>query len=108
LIPLHFAARNGQLEMVRLLIEKGSPPIALSNLGQCYAEFAMENGNEAIVDFFLSNHPDLALRERLLFRAAELGNAVVVAKLIQHETDPNCEDAYGVRQSLSKHRFLVL
>jgi hypothetical protein len=58
----------------------------------------MENGDDAVVDFFLSHHPDRALRERLLFRAAELGNASVVVKLIEHETDPNCEDAYGVHQ----------
>jgi isopentenyl diphosphate isomerase/L-lactate dehydrogenase-like FMN-dependent dehydrogenase len=98
LIPLHFAARNGRLEMVRFLIEKGSSPTALSNLGQCYAEFAMENRHDAVADFFLGHHPDRALMERLLGRAAELGNAPVVVKLIEHETDPNCEDPYGVRQ----------
>jgi HEAT repeat protein len=58
----------------------------------------LENAHDTVVDLFLSHHPDLALRERLLFRAAELGNASAVTKLIEHETDPNCEDAYGVLQ----------
>jgi ankyrin repeat protein len=48
--PLHGAAQNGQVEMVRLLLEHGADLGARAADGRSALDFALENGHQAAAD----------------------------------------------------------
>ena len=50
--PIHFAAQNGHLEIVRLLMKTSNNPNAPDNSGMTPENLAMQNGHHDIVRLF--------------------------------------------------------
>jgi hypothetical protein len=53
-IPLHIAAANGNLEIVRLLVEQGADYLALNSEGQTAADVAAKNHHAKIAKYLRS------------------------------------------------------
>jgi ankyrin repeat protein len=48
--PLHWASRNGHLNVVRVLLRRGADPMLKSKAGQAPEEWALLGGHQAVAD----------------------------------------------------------
>jgi uncharacterized protein len=54
--PLHWAALNGQLEICRVLLEKGANPLLRNDNGKSAATLAEERGHDEVVYLILKSY----------------------------------------------------
>ena len=91
--PLHWAAKNGQTEIVKLLLqlpkEKGIDPNARDGLDMTPLHWAVENGHTQIVELLLQHGADPNATNTVLHLAAYKGHTQIVKLLLQHGADPN-------------------
>jgi ankyrin repeat protein len=69
--PIHYAATGPEVEMVRLLLDKGAPINARSPNGSTPLMMAARYGSEASVDLLLARGADPKLRNQRNFSAAD-------------------------------------
>jgi uncharacterized protein len=91
--PLHDAARNGDLEKVRILISEGAPIDAPSNRGETPLILAILAGNDAIAELLVDKGAAIDARNAggftPLHAAAYVGDAAMAELLIDHGADVN-------------------
>ena len=101
--PLHAAAHNGDLEMVRVLLDYGVD-IDAQNDGHCTPlDFASRNGHRndsRVVQFLIEHGADINARASRsgfapLHRASKNGRIEVVSLLIEHGANVEVQDKYG-------------
>ncbi|VEN64744.1 unnamed protein product [Callosobruchus maculatus] len=83
---LHYAARNGQLDVCKLLIENGANINAVTNGGVTALSRAASTGNKDIVEYLLSKDADPFVKDSdgktALHKAAENGHAHICRILL--------------------------
>jgi ankyrin repeat protein len=101
--PLHAAAHNGDLEMVRVLLDYGVD-VNSQNDGHCTPlDFASRNGHRndsRVVQFLIEHGADLNTRASRsgfapLHRASKNGRIEVVRLLVEHGVNVEVQDKYG-------------
>ena len=88
--PLHYAAREGRVEAIKLLLERGAYPNAWDNGDKTSLHYAAERGDVEIVRLLLEkgaypNARDYRGRTPLRY-AAEYGYSDIVRLLLEHGT----------------------
>jgi ankyrin repeat protein len=88
--PLHYAAREGRVEAIKLLLERGAYPNAWDNGDKTSLHYAAERGDVEIVRLLLEkgaypNARDYRRRTPLRY-AAEYGYSDIVRLLLEHGT----------------------
>jgi len=112
---LHLAAENGQLNVVRFLLDKGADPMKTRQNKNARNAFhlAAGNGHTDIVALILKRAKNLDINKTgklgmtALYRAATNGHVATVRLLLFYGADPNKPDLFGMTASesatLSKH-----
>jgi uncharacterized protein len=97
--PLSHAARNGDLEMVDLLLARGAPINARNLAGATALYFAAERGQVAVAQRLIERGADVKLTGRSglspVAAAAYGGSDAVVAMLLAHGADDRLPDDTG-------------
>jgi len=101
--PLHYAARKGRLDVVRLLVENGADPNARNVIGLTPLYFAMRSGQCEVVETLLAHGADPNARDEfgntllhLVSRYLTVGEVLcIVESLLAHGADPNVKDKLG-------------
>lgn len=95
---LHWAARDSNLEAIRMLLEGGADVDAANRYGVTALSLAVTSGNAEVVKVLLEAgaDPDHALPEgeTVLMTAARTGNADVVRILLEHGADLEAREHY--------------
>ncbi len=102
LLPLHYAVRNQQVEIVRLLIEKGASTTEPNNDKMSPLHVACEIGNTTIVELLLKHGDARAVnqtagygaRNTPLWFAINGKHSGVVELLLEHKASPGLLDQY--------------
>lgn len=94
---LHFAAKEGQEEIIKLLINKGADINALAlkgeyNEGYTPLYMAAENGRKKAVDFLISNGVEIKKGRNVLLALAKSGQKEIMEYLIARGADVNVSD----------------
>ena len=96
---LDTAARIGDVEAVRLLLEVGAEPAVVNKYGDTPLHVAVLHRHAVIVKLFLSRGADPNIRNRHgetpLHDAALIGDGAIVKTLIDAGADVNTRDAEG-------------
>ncbi|MCG7521739.1 ankyrin repeat domain-containing protein [Ruegeria sp. Ofav3-42] len=97
--PIHFACMAGQIDAVRVLLERGADPNASSLLGTPLI-IAAGRKHAEIVELLLNNGADLELaggkeKHAPMHAAAHAGATDIVLILIDHGADPDVRTKYG-------------
>jgi ankyrin repeat protein len=91
--PLHYAAREGRVEVIKLLLERGAYPNAWDNCDKTPLHYAAERGDVEIVRLLLEKgaYPNARdYRGRTpLHEAAKNGHVDIVRLLLEHGANPN-------------------
>ena len=99
--PLHHAARNGQIQRVKDLIDSGIDPNLKDGLGNSPLHDAIAKGHKGIVKLLLIKgaNPNLQndFRETPLHHAITYGQKAIEDILIRRGADPQLKDAQGKR-----------
>jgi len=94
--PLHYAAREGRVEVIKLLLERGAYPNAWDNGDKTPLHYAAERGDVEIVRLLLEKGADLNARDYMgqtpLHEATKNGHVDVVKLLLEHGANPNIRD----------------
>jgi len=94
--PLHYAAREGNLEAVRLLLEHKADPNAKDRRGRTPLHYAVKASDEVVAELVKAGADVNARDDR---GRTPLHWAVAVGKnetaLLYHGADPNVQDVYG-------------
>jgi hypothetical protein len=103
--PLHYAVRNGHIEIVRLLLQNGAEVNARSKHGFTPLHWAAYNGHVDILHLLVENGADLEAQDnngrRVLHSAADEGHLPFIQELIsRYHVDINARDNNG-RTALS-------
>ena len=98
--PLHWAAKNGSMEMVKILLESGADPNARDNKGCSVLICAASSGNLRMVKHLLSLDADADRADdegsTALSVAAEKGHQAVVQYMLEiYNCNPNKPDNDG-------------
>jgi ankyrin repeat protein len=116
---LHLAAENGQLNVVRFLLNKGADPMKTrqDENGRNAFHLSAGNGHTDIVALILERAKSLDINKTgklgmtALYRAATNGHMATVRLLLFYGADPNKPDLFGMTASesaaLSKHLAIV-
>ena len=95
--PLHYAARNGNTELARLLLDKGANPN--SSCVPTPLEMAAKHGHTDLVRLLMDRGADPNITDEdgttLLHLAAKSGCTSLVKLLIERGVDPNIRDDTG-------------
>lgn len=108
--PLHIAARQGNTELVQLLLLKGADKDALDGYGQIPLSVAALNGREAIARTLLAAGADVSVRDEQsrtlvhLVAAAEEGYVEILNVVVAYGADVN---AVGIHQETALHLAAV-
>ena len=107
---LHWAAREGHVEMGRLLLAYGANVNYQDNTGCTALNIAVEEGCVEMVNFLLDAGADMTIlggwgSGNVLHTAAKNENVEVVALLLQRGADPNAPDMDGCTASYLQHFF---
>jgi ankyrin repeat protein len=98
-MALAIAARNGNLQLVQLLLEKGLAKDSMKSHGASALLFAVQNGNARIVKAILEKGADPETKNSvgstILHLAVEKGNAEIVRILLDKGAEPNVTDWHG-------------
>jgi ankyrin repeat protein len=97
---LHAAASVGNLELVRLLIQRGADPNLANRFGETPLFFAAEHGHRSVAQELVSRGASLHRRSRYtgmtpLGLAAEGGHVETVSLLLEHRANPASRNAFG-------------
>jgi hypothetical protein len=103
--PLHYAAANGHVEIIHLLLQNGADVNARNNYGYTPLHYAARNGNVDILHLLVENGADLEAQEndgwRALHEAVVFGHLPFIQELIsRYHVDINARDKNG-RTALS-------
>jgi ankyrin repeat protein len=104
--PLVRAAFNGQLDMVKLLTQRGASIHATSRVGRTALHYAAEQGHEEVVVYLLDNGADSMHQDTSgytpLVRASIGGRVRVVLLLLEHKGGEGVEamTVYHMRTAL--------
>ena len=97
--PLHYAARNGNTELARLLLDKGANPNSRCVPGNTPLEKAAKHGHTDLVRLLMDRGADPSITDEdgttLLHLAAKSGRTSLVKLLIERGVDPNKRDDTG-------------
>jgi ankyrin repeat protein len=63
--PLHFAAKPGNVNLVKFLMENGAGPNAVNKTKSTPHHLAAENGHKEVAQHFLDGVPDVRLADKL-------------------------------------------
>jgi len=100
LTPLHIAAQNGHIGLVRLLLEKGAIVNAETPEGLTALFFAAENGHDEVVCLLLQNRAIIDIKDNNcalpLHVATAGGYEVVTNLLLQCNADVNVQDCQNI------------
>lgn len=95
---LHWAARDANLEAVRMLLQAGATVNAANRYGVTPLSLAVTSGATEVVKALLEAGADanvaLLEGETVLMTAARTGNAAVVRALIAHGADPQARESF--------------
>jgi len=72
--PMHIAAREGNSDIIQLLLKKGANPNAKDNLGQTPLHRAAQRGHKQIVNYCLSSGADPLILDELEQSPGDLAN----------------------------------
>lgn len=95
---LHHAARKGNIQLVKLLIENGASINEQNNKGKTSLHLACENGDSDLIRFFITSGADIQVRDdhqnTSLMIACQSGDLEKVKLLVnnQNVNDKNDED----------------
>jgi ankyrin repeat protein len=96
--PLHWAARAGDAEVVRLLLRAGADANAANRYGVTPLSLAAISGNSSVIEMLLMSgaDPNTSSREgqTTLMTAARTGNPDAVRVLLDHGADPNASEQW--------------
>jgi len=103
-----FSAKDGDLDRVRKLLEKGISPNKEDSAGYRPLHYAARNGHYRVCELLLDNGAEVnavtrCIRATALHRAATQGHSDVITTLLHHGADVNLKDADG---STALHRAL--
>jgi predicted nicotinamide N-methyase len=89
--PLHMAAANGHVEIVKLLLQLGSDPSRRNDKGNTPLHWAASNGQQAAVEALLQHEQVDVLQRNTFGRSAltegfESQNNSVVQSLLEHDS----------------------
>ena len=97
--PLHWAARKGKTEVVKLLLEHGANVNAKDRFGNTPLHLAAWKGKTEVVDLLLTNGADINAKnndgETPLHWAACNGHTEVVELLLERDADTEAKNEYG-------------
>ncbi|MCK5605998.1 ankyrin repeat domain-containing protein [Candidatus Pacearchaeota archaeon] len=98
-LPLLLAARIGDTEMARLLLEHGASLLSKDRGGMCVLMVAAETGNFGVAELLVESGIDVNVRDNsgstALMAAAEAGNARILSFLLQKGADVNVVNVNG-------------
>ena len=92
---LHFAAQNGNPEMIRLLISRGASPLVTNNFGKLPIEYSKNHDTQKLFKKIMSIHQPQPLGKFALHMAIESGSKDEVLDLISLRADVNRHDNLG-------------
>ena len=93
--PLHHAASAGDLEIARLLIDKGFGVNAGDADYKTPLAWAKEHGRTEMAEFLISRGAVSEDRVSMALDAAARGDGATVRRLVQDGLDPNTSQAWG-------------
>ncbi len=98
--PIHKAARKGDLEKVKRIIDRDPNQINAQDLLKMTPLYlASMKGHTEVVEFLLEHGADIELgndlNERPLAKAAKFGHYDTVKVLLEHGATANCRDKFG-------------
>ena len=97
--PLHWAARAGNLEVLRYLVDKGADPNALDNNGVASLHILARSGQPEAARLLIEKGADIDIKDPVkltpLNMAAESGLEAMVKLLIEKGADIENKHAYG-------------
>jgi hypothetical protein len=106
--PLHYAARNGHIEIIRLLLQNGAVVNAKNNCGSTPLHWAASHGHVDILHLLVENGANLEAQDnggsRALHDAADEGHLPFIQELISsYHVDINARDNYGRTALRARH-----
>jgi ankyrin repeat protein len=97
--PLHEAAENGNLPLVRLLVATGAEPNRINDLGESAIFLAVAKGNWEIVEWMTSNGANINatnnLGQTVLHQCAEKADSMAIIRLCVLKADPDKQNFLG-------------
>jgi len=97
--PLHIAASEGHVDMVKLLLEHGANPNVRDEVGWTPLHWAASKGHVDVVELLLKHgaNPNAQSKsgETPLHIAASMGRVDVARLLLEHGANPNAQDKDG-------------
>jgi ankyrin repeat protein len=97
--PLHLASESGNVDVVRMLIERGADPTAQSKDGWTVLHHALGSGNVDVVRMLIEHGADPTAQSKdgwtVLHHASGSGNVDVVRMLIERGADPTAQSKDG-------------
>ncbi|CAI7636057.1 unnamed protein product [Penicillium pancosmium] len=113
--PLSWAAQDGRVAILRLLIERGGDVNARDQDGEALISLASRKGHTAVVSVLIELGADINVCDKdevtPIAMASMIGNEAALKLLVDHGADMNAIDPYGQtplsRASISGNEALV-
>jgi ankyrin repeat protein len=113
--PLSWAAQEGRLSIVELLIQGGADLDGIDGRGYTPLHRALENGHEAVARLLIENGADVNAQDKggwtALIWASQNGHEAVARLLIENGADVNAQDKEGltalIRASQNGHEVVA-
>lgn len=105
---LHAAARGGQAEAVRLLLDRGAPVNVPDERGRTSLHFAAEHNRPEVITLLVQAGHEVDVSGRgvvpPLYGAAGKGHVAAVRALLEHGADPAKLTASGTAMDIARRR----